>query len=160
MWWRIIRINGDGSLRIIYDGTQGYENGVNNTGRFAYTGKVYNSQYYDAKSVGWMFGGKKGQASTSNEQAKNNETNSDLKSLVDSWYKTNIVDKNLDERVADSIFCNDRTTPGKEETGWTNDTGLGYGNKYVAYGATARTNVWNTDPSRMRPIFTLSLIHI
>ena len=154
MWWRIIRINGDGSLRIIYDGTQGYANGVSNTGRLAYTGKAFNAQYNDAKYVGWMFGGAQGEPSTSKVQAQTNTTNSDLKILVDAWYKTNIVDKNLGDKVADVIFCNDRTTPGKAATGWSSDTGLGYGTQVTAYGATARTNVWNTEESKATPRFT------
>ena len=153
-YWRIIRINGDGSLRIIYDGTQGYANGVSNTGRLAYTGKAFNAQYNDAKYVGWMFGGAQGTASTSKTQAQTNTTNSDIKTLVDSWYKTNIVDKNLGDKVADVIFCNDRTTPGKAATGLSSDTGLGYGSNYTAYGATARTNVWNTEASKVQPRFT------
>jgi len=178
-YWRIIRINGDGSLRIIYDGTQGYANGVSNTGRLAYTNKAYNVQYgtqgyangvsntgrlaytnkafnvqyTDVKYVGWMFGGTQGSASTSKAQAQTNETNSDLKTLVDEWYKTNIVDKNLGEKIADVVFCNDRTTPGKAETGYSYDTGLGYGRNVTAYGATARTNVWNHDASKVQPRF-------
>jgi len=153
-YWRIIRINGDGSLRIIYDGTQGYANGISNTGRLAYTGKQFNAQYNDNKYVGWMFGGSQGAASTSKAQAQTNETNSDIKTLVDSWYKTNIVDKNLGDKVADVVFCNDRTAPGKAETGYSSDTGLGYGSQVTAYGATARTNVWNTDASKVQPRFT------
>ncbi len=153
-YWRIIRINGDGSLRIIFDGTQGYANGVSNTGRLAYTKKAFNAQNNDAKYVGWMFGGAQGEASTSKVQAQTNTTNSDLKTLVDSWYKTNIVDKNLGDKVADVGFCNDRTTPGTAETGNIADTGLGYGSQYTAYGATARTNVWNTDASKVQPRFT------
>ncbi len=153
-YWRIIRVNGDGSLRIIYDGTQGYANGVSNTGRLAYTYKVFNAKYNDNKYVGWMFGGAQGVPSTSKTQAQTNETNSDLKTLVDSWYRTNIVDKNLEEKIADVVFCNDRTTPGKAATGFSSDTGLGYGKNYIAYGAVARTNVWNTDPKKVRPIFT------
>ncbi|MCI8498857.1 MAG: hypothetical protein HFG33_05665 [Bacilli bacterium] len=153
-YWRIIRVNGDGSLRIIYDGTQGYANGVSNTDRLAYTGKTFNAQYNDNKYVGWMFGGAQGVASTSKTQAQTNETNSDLKILVDSWYKTNIVDKNLEDNVADGVFCNDRTTPGSAETGLSSDTGLGYGKNVTAYGAAARTNVWNTDTSRVQPRFT------
>ena len=124
-YWRIIRVNGDGSLRIIYDGTQGYANGVSNTGRLAYTYKAFNAQYNDAKYVGWMYGGAQGTASTSKAQAQTNTTSSDLKTLVDSWYKTNIVDKNLGDKVADVVFCNDRTTPGSAETGYLSDTGLG-----------------------------------
>ncbi len=153
-YWRIIRVNGDGSLRIIYDGTQGYANGVSNTERFAYTDKAFNAQYNDAKYVGWMFGGALGEASISKSQAQTNETNSDLKTEVDLWYKTNIVDKNLEYRIADVVFCNDRTTPGSTETGNTSDTGLGYGTLVTAYGATARTNVWNTDLSKVQPKFT------
>ncbi len=153
-YWRIVRINGDGSLRIIYDGTQGYANGTSDTGRLAYTEKAFNAEWYDNKYVGWMFGGAQGAASTSKSQAQTNTTNSDIKTLVDSWYKTNIVDKNLGDKVADVIFCNDRTTPGKAATGWSIDTGLGYGSNYTAYGATARTNVWNTEASKVQPRFT------
>jgi len=153
-YWRIIRVNGDGSLRIIYDGIQGYLNGVSSAGRLAYTNKAFNAQYADAKYGGWMFGGAQGEPSTSKVQAQTNTTNSDLKILVDAWYKTNIVDKNLGDKVADVIFCNDRTTPGKAATGWSSDTGLGYGTQVTAYGATARTNVWNTEESKATPRFT------
>ncbi len=154
-YWRIIRINGDGSLRIIYDGKQGYANGTSDTGRLAYTGKAFNAQYNDNKYVGWMFGGAQGVASTSKTQAQTNTTNSDLKTLVDSWYKTNIVDKNLGDRVADVIFCNDRTTPGKDATGLSTDTGLGYGKNITAYGATARVGgPWQT--AITQPRFTCS----
>ncbi len=153
-YWRIVRINGDGSLRIIYDGTKGYANGVSNKGRLAYTEKAFNAEWYDNKYAGWMFGGAPGTASTSKAQAQTNETNSDIKTFVDSWYKKTIVDQNLGDKVADVVFCNDRSTPGKAETGYSDDTGLGYGSNYTAYGATARTNVWNTDVSKVQPRFT------
>ncbi|MCI8498346.1 MAG: hypothetical protein HFG33_03000, partial [Bacilli bacterium] len=52
------------------------------------------------------------------------------------------------------VFCNERTTPGKASTGWSSDTGLGYGTQLTAYGATARTNVWNTEASKVQPKFT------
>ncbi len=152
-YWRIVRINGDGSLRIIYDGTQGYANGANDTGRLAYTGKAFNVQYTDAKYVGWMFGGAYGEVSTSKAQAQTNETSSSLKTLLDSWYKTNIVDNNLEDKVADMLYCNDRSTPGKTITGLNTDTGLGYGQNLTAYGATARTDAWNTDASKVQPVF-------
>ncbi len=150
-YWRIIRINGDGSLRIIYDGTQGYANGTSDTGRLAYTSKAFNAQYNDAKYVGWMYGGAQGTASTSKAQAQTNTTSSDLKTLVDSWYKTNIVDKNLGDKVADVVFCNDRTIPGSAETGYLSDTGLGYGYNRTAYGATARVGgPWQTTVTQPR----------
>ncbi len=154
-YWRIIRINGDGSIRIQYDGTRGYANGISNSDRVVYTGKAYNAQYSDVKYVGWMFGGPQGTPSTSKDQAQTNETNSDIKTLVDSWYKTNIVNKNLSNKVSDTLFCNDRTTPGAEETGWSEDTGLGYGQNKIGTGATARLGgPWQT--SITQPIFTCS----
>ncbi len=104
--------------------------------------------------MGWMFGGAKGIASTSKEGAQRNETDSDIKTKVEEWYKKNIEDKGYGNYVADSIFCNDRSTPGKSATGLPNDTGLGYGKNITVYGAAARTNVWNTDESKVQPRFT------
>ena len=142
-YWRIIRVNGDGSLRIIYDGTQAYANGTNNAGRFIKTGQVYNTNYRDNKYVGWMYGPSGTTSSTSKAQAQTNTADSTIKGVVDAWYKTNIADKGYGNAVSDTLFCNDRSTPGKELTGWSSDTGLGYGTQVTAYGATARTRVYN-----------------
>ncbi len=153
MWWRIIRFNGDGSIRMQYDGS-GTSGSNTYTRGFALTSQVWNTKYTDTKYVGWMFGGAQGAASTSKEEAQRNETDSTIKTAVEAWYKSNIVDTGYGNYVADSIFCNDRSTPGKSATGWSSDTGLGYGSNITAYGATARTNVWNTDESKVQPRFT------
>ncbi|MCI8497893.1 MAG: hypothetical protein HFG33_00630 [Bacilli bacterium] len=153
-YWRIIRINGDRSVRIIYDGTKLYKNGENDDDRFIHSTTPYNKISNDNKYNGWMFGGAQGEPSTSKVQAQTNETDSDAKKLVDAWYKENIEDKNLGDKVSDTLFCNDRTTPGKDATGLRTDTGLGYLNNKTAYGASSRVNVWNTDPSKVQPIFT------
>ncbi len=137
MWWRIIRFNGNGTVRIQYDGV-GISRDNTYTRGFVLSAQTWNTSKNDAKYVGWMFGGANGSASTSKEQAQRNETDSPIKTKVDEWYKTNIVDTGYGNYVADSIFCNDRSTPGKSATGWSSDTGLGYGNNSTAYGATAR----------------------
>ncbi len=146
-YWRIIRVNGDGSLRIMYDGTQAYANGANSSNRFIKTGQAYNSSYYDNKYVGWMYGPAGTSYSTSKEQAQTNTADSDIKGVVDAWYKTNIADKGYGNAVSDTIFCNDRSTPGKEVTGWSDDTGLGYGKNATAYGAKARIVLGFSGPS-------------
>ncbi len=151
MYWRIVRINGDGSLRIIYDGTQAYVNGTDNDSRYAKVGQVWNTQYNDAKYVGYMFGGANGVASTSKAGAQTNDTNSEAKTAVDTWYKENIVDTGYGSNVVDAIFCNDRSTPGKETTYWTFDTGLGYGTNVTAYGAYARLGVQSSNPNNGNP---------
>ena len=139
MYWRIIRINGDGSLRIIYDGTGAHANGESNTDRLALTSVAWNTtNYNDAKYVGYMYGGTNGTASTSKEQAQTNETSTNIKIKLETWYKENIVDTGYSTSVSDEIFCNDRSTPGKTATGWSSDTGLGYGQNKTAYGTIAR----------------------
>ncbi len=131
MWWRIIRFNGDGTVRIQYDGA-GTAGTNTYTRGFALTNQVWNSTKNDAKYVGWMFGGASGSASTSGEQAQRNETNSEIKTKVDRWYKKNIVDTGYGSYIADSIFCNDRSFS-------SYNIGTGYGNSSTSYGAKSRT---------------------
>ncbi len=144
MWWRIIRINGDGSVRMIYDGTQGYTNGTTSNDRFIKVNQSYNEQCKDNKYVGWMYGPAGTAASTSVEQAQTNTESSSMKKVVDAWYKENIVDTGYGNNVSDEIFCNDRSTPGKDFTGWNADTGLGYGVQHTAYGTIARAQVFSS----------------
>jgi len=153
MWWRIIRFNGDGSIRMQYDGS-GASGSNTYTRGFALTSQVWNTNYNDAKYVGWMFGGAQGTASTSKAQAQTNETNSEIKMAVDNWYKSNIVDTGYSNYVHDAIFCNDRSTPGKGATGYSSDTGLGYGNNATGYGAYARSGVKSVNYNNVRPQFT------
>ncbi len=69
MYWRIIRINGDGTVRVIYDGTSAHTNGESSmdrqigTSRFNYYWKKDNVQeatnsyvYNDNAGVGYMYG--------------------------------------------------------------------------------------------------------
>ncbi len=142
-YWRIIRVNGDGSLRIMYNGTQAYANGANNAERFIKVGQAFSSITSDAKYVGWMYGPTGTVASTSKEQAQTNIEDSTIKKVVDAWYKTNIEDAGYGSAVSDTLFCSDRTTPGREASGYTGDTGLGYGKNVTTYGATTRTRIWN-----------------
>jgi len=134
MWWRIIRFNGDGSIRMQYDGV-----GTSGTNTYTRGFALSNQQQWDtyssdAKYVGWMYGGTKGTASSSKEEAQRNETNSDIKTAVDNWYKTNIVDTGYGNYVHDAIFCNDRSTLGNNAS----DVDLGYGKKLTEYGAFTR----------------------
>ncbi len=52
-YWRIIRVNGDGSLRIIYDGTSAHANGESSDDRFTHINQPFNVLANDAKYVGW-----------------------------------------------------------------------------------------------------------
>ena len=54
-YWRVIRVNGDGTVRMIYDGTSPHANGENSNDRMLDTTK-YNSYNTDNAYVGYMFG--------------------------------------------------------------------------------------------------------
>ena len=54
-YWRIVRVNGDGTLRLIYDGTQGHANGESSSNRQVTT-KAFNSWWSDNAYVGYMYG--------------------------------------------------------------------------------------------------------
>ena len=105
-YWRIIRINGDGTIRLIYDGTTAHVNGESSDdrqiGTSAYTNVV---DVYDASiGVGFTY--------TLNMQrpsSQNGGTDSTIKGILDTWYTNNIVRQNLDDKVVSTPgFCNDR----------------------------------------------------
>ena len=128
-YWRIIRINGDGSLRIIYDGTIAHANGESSKDRLVSTSVAFNSSSKDNAYVGYMYGTT---GSNSYEATHANTNNSTIKTYLDNWYKTNIVDKGYGEAVSDEIFCNDRSID------TSIGTGLGYGTNQTGYGAIYR----------------------
>ena len=141
MWWRIIRINGDGSLRIQYDGLRAYSNGEANDDRFALNDIAWNTLYDNAKYAGWMFGGTQGKASTSYEEAVRNETNSDVKTAVDNWYVENIKNTGYEKYISDVLFCNDRSAY-SDDLGTT--LGNGYGKNTTFYGGYNRLGINKT----------------
>ena len=94
MYWRIIRINGDGTIRMIYDGISKKENcqdGVSDIGK-----TVFNEDDSEYKYTGYTY------ANDSGEQE-----DSFIKDLVDTWYEDNLK-TNYEKYIADRIFCNNR----------------------------------------------------
>ena len=54
-YWRIIRINGDSSIRMVYDGTSTHANGESSEDRIIGQ-SAYNEKYDDNAYVGYMYG--------------------------------------------------------------------------------------------------------
>ena len=104
-YWRIIRINGDGTIRIIYDGTSAHANGEASADRQVST-IAFNTNYGDSTYVGYMYGTP---GSSTYEDTHANTTSSTIKIVNDNWYEANVVDKNYSQYVADAIFCDDRS---------------------------------------------------
>ena len=104
-YWRIIRINGDGSIRIIYDGTSAHANGESSSDRQTGT-SAYNSSYNQSYYVGYTY-----QTGAQRPSSQNSGTASTIKGVLDNWYSTNIANKGYDDKVVSTPgFCNDRNT--------------------------------------------------
>ncbi len=102
-YWRIIRINGDGSIRIIYDGTSAHVNGESSSDRQTGT-SIYNNNDNRSYYVGYTY-----TANAQRPSSQNGGTASTIKGVLDTWYQNNIVRKGLDDKVVGSPgFCNDR----------------------------------------------------
>lgn len=102
IYWRIIRINGDNSIRMIYSGTTAptSSTSVVMTGAgSAIDRSVYNSGTNYAEYVGYMY---------QRGYQRNNTNNSTIKTKIDNWFAGTSL-KN-DSNVVDNIFCNDRST--------------------------------------------------
>ena len=125
-YWRIVRINGDGTVRVIYDGTSAHANGESSSDRQIGT-SAFNSSYGDNAYVGYMYG----QTGASTYAAAHaNTNNSTIKAYIDNWYKTNIVGTTNEQYLADNIFCNDRSISSNKPDSYNN---LGYGTNATAY---------------------------
>ena len=123
IYWRIIRINGDGSIRMVYSGTSKPESGTATV--MTGTGTQINAttyQFYSSNNnpsyVGYMF---------TQGQQHGNGTPSTIKTAIDNWYKTTTLetDSATKSLVADQIFCNDRSAGSTQTAAWTS-TGANY----------------------------------
>ena len=94
--WRIIRINGNGSVRLLYAGSGGEDGYIDGT-----TYK-YNTSYNHPSYVGWKYtvGG-------SSSADRGNANKSNAYSTVETWYNgLSTTDKNYID--GNAIYCNDR----------------------------------------------------
>ena len=131
-WWRIIRINGDGSIRMIYQGTS-----ANTTGKGAQIGtSAFNSSDNDNMYVGFKY--------TSGE-VHGTGTNSTILNTLNSWYASNLADE-AEYLDGNAGFCGDRTPSTSSSS--SNGSG-GTGTTTTYYGAYIR--LYNKGTSNSNP---------
>ena len=136
--WRIVRITGDGSVKLVLhnDNTSNAANpcsSANNSTNAAfarYSGTTYNSafntNYNDNAYMGFMYG----QAGASDYASAHANTNkSTILTNLESWYNNNLA--SYESKLADTIWCNDKSTV---------SGGLGYGTNSTGYAAGNRLN--------------------
>ena len=139
LYWRIIRTNSDGSVRLLYHGTS-----TNTTKAYINSSTAFNSSHTDSMYVGYMYG-----TSGSLESNRANTNNSTIKEVIDSWYASNMTSyaKYLSETA---IYCSDREVG----EGTYTATGLKFyyapytridTNKAATYGCTATEDKFTVD---------------
>ena len=123
MYWRIIRINGDNSIRMIYAGTYAPDANtkviLTESGNLDVDGNLiggqktavgnskFNQNYDIAEYVGYMY--------TIGEQHGTSQS-SDIKTYLEDWY-ANYTDLNVSNtKITDQIYCNDRTASTSDVT--------------------------------------------
>ena len=128
-YWRIVRINEDGSIRLIYNGTG---TGTTGTSTQIQT-SAFNSSHNNNMYVGYMY---------QRNQVHGLTTDSTIKIELDQWYEENLQ-SHADKISTEAGFCGDRTpyTNTSETT-----SGGGTGTKLTYYAGYIRL-ITNKQPS-------------
>ena len=116
--WRIVRINGDGSVRLVLDSSAGRS--------------AFNTNYNDNAYLGYMYGTV---GAATYDVTHKNISDSTIKQAVDKWYEDNLK-TNYANYLSDTLFCNDKTLASNGIGEVT--TQLGYGKNKTYYALTER----------------------
>ena len=134
--WRIVRITGDGSVKLVLhnDNTAGVTNpceAANNSASAAfarypgYSGETYTSYFNENYDDNAYVGFKYGTAGASDYATTHANINKSLiLKKLETWYTNNLTPYEI--KLADTIWCNDKSTV---------SGGLGYGTNVTDYGA-------------------------
>ena len=95
-YWRIIRTNYDGSIRLLYSGTS-----PDTTSGYIGT-SAFNTTKNDPMYIGYMYG-----TTGSLENNRLNTNDSTIKTYVDNWYKNNLT-AYTKYISTEAVYCNDR----------------------------------------------------
>lgn len=130
--WQVIRINGNGTIKLIYNGSP--QNGTcpeKNSNSFIAKSN-YSDDLHDNAYIGYMYG----KTNSFNYDATHANTNSSvIKTVIDNWYDTNL--KNYRDEISDTLFCNDRTIA-QNSSSFSGYTSLGYSTYQTIYSTYSR----------------------
>ena len=98
MYWRIVRTNADGSIKLLYAGTS-----PDTTEGYIGVSGFYPTSSTDPMYAGYMYG-----TSGSLENNRLNTNDSTIKTFIDNWYTKSLVNYNKYLSTS-AVYCNDRT---------------------------------------------------
>ena len=154
-FWRIVRTNHDGSVRLLYSGTspdstEGY---IGSSG--------FNTEYNSPKYVGYMYG----DSDTTLEEARTNTNDSTIKTYIDNWYENNLTSY-TNYLSKDAIYCNDRklatessyTNPDEEEEFMFNSIERLDTNKTPTYDCTNNKDAFSVNNTEAKLKYPIALM--
>ena len=110
MYWKIVRVNGDGSLRLIYNGISATPDSSDLAHSYVVGVTPYNISWGDPKYTGYTY---------------DNGTDSFIKREVDTWYQNTLGKSNYDRMVTSGRFCSD-------SSGYQDGSAFGRGNVFAS----------------------------
>ena len=153
IYWRIVRTNADGSIKLLYAGTSP------DTEK-AYIGtSAFNTTDNDPMYVGYKYG-----TTGSLENNRLNTNDSTIKTYVDNWYKNNLTayTKYLSN---DAVYCNDRNLASGQTYSTTNR--FNYApyerirtNKQPTYNCTNMSDAFSVDNTSAKLDYPVGLMTI
>ena len=142
MYWRIVRVNGDGSLRLIYNGTSPEEGEDIEKLRSYSIGKAdFNNLSDDPKYTGYTY---------------DNGMGSLIKEEVDAWYNNALGNTIYDDLVINSRFCNDTSGYKKDVDYGFDERNYNFFASYDRFGQAANKYIKDNDPTLKCPTTTES----
>ena len=151
-YWRIIRTNSEGSVRLLYHGTSPEATD-------AYIGtSAFNDSNNNPMYVGYKYG-----TSGSLVNNRTNNNNSKIKTTIDNWYKDNLNTNYGKYLSTTAVYCNDRSNPaGGYNTG---STIFNYGaytrlvtNKTPTYDCTNTSDAFSVSNSSAKLTYPIGLM--
>ena len=153
IYWRIVRTNADGSIKLLYAGTSP------DTEK-AYIGmSAFNTTYNDPMYVGYKYG-----TTGSLENNRLNTNDSTIKTYIDNWYKNNLTayTKYLSN---DAVYCNDRNLASGQTYSTTNRFDYApyeriYTNKQPTYNCTNMSDAFSVNNTSAKLDYPVGLMSI
>ena len=153
IYWRIIRTNADGSIKLLYAGTSP------DTEKAFIGESAFNSTQNDPMYVGYKYG-----TEGSLENNRLNTNDSKIKTYVDNWYKTNLTayTKYLSK---DAVYCNDRSLASGETYSTTKKFNYApleriYTNKQPTYNCTNMSDAFSVNNTSAKLDYPVGLMTI
>ena len=155
IYWRIIRTNSDGSIKLLYSGSSP-DTTTGSIGKSA-----FNTSENSPKYVGYMYG----ENADTLVNARTNTNNSTIKNYIDNWYASNMTSytKYLSTTA---VYCNDRT----EQKAGTYNTGSttfyyaprarAYTSHVPTYDCTEASDAFSVDNISAKLTYPISLMTI